>query len=77
MVIFRKSVRWLLLGVSGLLVLSGFGITHYQVVSQLTLGLLNKAQAFQLHNFLAVPFVVLLVLHVVLASKFFGLNNSK
>lgn len=69
MIILRKIVRWLLFLVSGLLILSGYGITQSQTVSKLTLGFLDKAQAFQLHIFLAVPFIILLLLHIVLSSK--------
>lgn len=68
---FRKIVRWLLLLVSGLLILSGYGIVKYQIVTQLTLGYLDKAEAFRLHGQLSIPFIILLLLHVLLSSRFF------
>ena len=70
MINFRRFVRRMLFLVSGLVILSGYGITHYQVVEKLTLGYLDKAGSFQLHGFLAEPFIFLLLLHIALTSKF-------
>lgn len=76
MLTLKKIVRWLLLLVSALLILSGFGVTYYQAVGPLTLGILDKATSFQLHNWLVWPFVVLLVMHVALAANFFRKNKE-
>lgn len=46
--------------------LSGFGITKFGIVESLTFGLLTKKLAFEMHEYLWIPFVVLLVLHVFL-----------
>ena len=77
MITLRKIVRWLLFLVSGLLILSGFGITQYQTVNKLTLGFLDKAQFFQMHIFLAIPFLILLLLHIALSSKIFRRGVAK
>ncbi len=76
--IFRKIVRWLLFLVSGLLILSGYGIVKYRIVTELTLGYLDKAQSFRLHEQLALPFIILLLLHVLLPAKLFrGQDKSQ
>lgn len=62
----KRAIAWTLMAVSVLFLLSGFGITQYQIVTALTFGLLGKAVAFQLHEWLWIPFVVLLVVHVYL-----------
>jgi len=60
----RQVVRWLLLAVIVLYLLTGFGITEYRVVEHVTLGLLTKNLAFNIHNNLLIPFIVLLGLHI-------------
>jgi hypothetical protein len=59
-------VHLLLLIVIILVVLTGFGITNYQIVEPLTLGALPKLTAFQLHTALIIPFLLLLGAHFVL-----------
>jgi hypothetical protein len=61
----RAAVAWLLLAVTVVYLLSGFGITSQDIVGPLTGGLLGKALAFRLHDVLWLPFIALLVLHVV------------
>ncbi len=63
----RSVVRWLLLAVVLAFLLTGFGITHYQVVGTLTFGLLDKALSFRIHEQLWIPLAVLLVLHICLS----------
>ena len=65
--VFKKAIHWLLLVVTAVYVLTGFGITEYRIVEPLTLGLLSKALSFRVHLNLEIPFVILLLLHV-----FFG-----
>ncbi len=62
----RKILHWLLLAVTILVIMSGFGITRYQIVEKLTFGILNKATSLSLHSKLAVPFIVLLFLHLMI-----------
>jgi hypothetical protein len=61
----RLWIAWLLLAVTVVYLVSGFGITNQEIVTPLTLGLLGKALAFRLHDALWIPFIALLVLHVV------------
>jgi hypothetical protein len=60
----RKIVHWSLVVLTAAYLVTGFGITHYQLVEKLTLGLLTKNLAFQLHLALTWPFIALLALHV-------------
>jgi dolichol kinase len=62
--LIRKTVQWLLLAVTGLFLITGFGITEIRVVETVTLGWLTKSWALKLHDNLWIPFVILLVLHV-------------
>jgi len=62
----RAWVAWILLGVTILYLLSGFGITNPGIVGPLTAGIMGKALAFRIHNLLWIPFIALLALHVML-----------
>ena len=59
----RRTVRWLLLVAILMYVVSGFGITESRTVESLTSGLLTKPAAFEIHNSLLIPFLVLLIVH--------------
>jgi thiosulfate reductase cytochrome b subunit len=63
----RRAVGWLLLLFALLLVITGLGITDWQIVGAVTFGLLGKALSFQLHSLLWIPFLVLLVIHILLS----------
>ncbi|MBT4512535.1 MAG: hypothetical protein HOC20_10055 [Chloroflexi bacterium] len=60
----KRLVRWGLLIVTFLYVITGFGITEYQTVESLTFGVLDKVQSFKIHTSLEIPFISLLVLHI-------------
>ena len=62
--VIKRIIRWLLLVVILLYLVTGFGITEFRTVQALTLGLLSKPLAFEIHNNLLIPFVVLLGLHL-------------
>ena len=62
----RKILHWLLLVVTVLVIASGFGITRYEIVGKLTFGFLDKASSLSLHSKLAVPFVILLLAHLMI-----------
>lgn len=68
----KSTVRWLLLVVTVLFLITGFGISQFRVVETITLGWLTKSWALRLHDNLWIPFVVLLVLHVCLPFVFKG-----
>ncbi len=64
-----RVVHWALLVFAVLTVVSGLGITEYRTVTELTFGLLNKATANRLHLWTWIPFLVLLVAHVLLTAR--------
>jgi len=61
----KAIVRWSLLALIVLYFITGLGITEYRTVEALTFGLLTKTLSFKAHNVLWIPFVILLILHVV------------
>ncbi|MFA5411812.1 MAG: cytochrome b/b6 domain-containing protein [Candidatus Micrarchaeia archaeon] len=63
----QKAVHILITLCILLYLLTGFGITNYQIVQPLTLGLLPKALSQQIHMSLALPFIILLILHIYFA----------
>jgi hypothetical protein len=64
----RLWLRWLLAAGSAILVITGLGITEYQIMESATFGWLGKALAHRLHTspWLWLTFLILLVLHIVL-----------
>jgi hypothetical protein len=45
-------------------IITGFGITNYQSVGSLTGGIFSKPTSFLLHSNLIIPFIILLILHM-------------
>jgi hypothetical protein len=66
---YRRIIGWLLLVLSILLVVTGLGITEWRTVEAVTLGLLPKSLAFQLHTLLWIPFLIVLAGHLVLSCR--------
>jgi thiosulfate reductase cytochrome b subunit len=64
--LIKKIIPWLLLAVLALYVITGLGITQFRTIETLTFGLLSKNLSFRIHNDLLVPFLILLVVHIVL-----------
>ncbi|MBN1860882.1 MAG: hypothetical protein JW840_05415 [Candidatus Thermoplasmatota archaeon] len=46
-------------------IVTGYGMTNYQLLEALTGGTVSKLISFQIHSNLILPFIVLLVLHIV------------
>ncbi len=67
--LFIRLVGWLLFGISVLLVLTGLGITRYEIITPLTLGILDKAVSYKLHVLLWGPFLILLILHIIVYMR--------
>ena len=59
-------VHWLLLIFIVIYIITGLGILYYQIIGTLTLGLLTKALSYQIHLYLLIPFLVLLILHIII-----------
>jgi cytochrome b subunit of formate dehydrogenase len=65
----RRSIGWLLLVLSILLVITGLGITEWRTVEAASFGLLPKSLAFQLHSLLWIPFLLALAAHLLLSCR--------
>ncbi|MBM3133477.1 MAG: hypothetical protein FJZ95_10685 [Chloroflexi bacterium] len=63
----RRVIRWALLIVTLVYLVTGFGITEFRTVESLTFGHLDKVRAFRIHTHLEIPFITLLALHVLLS----------
>jgi cytochrome b subunit of formate dehydrogenase len=63
--LFERIIQWALLIVTFLYVLSGFGITEFRIIESATFGLLSKNLSFAIHDNLLIPFIILLVVHII------------
>jgi hypothetical protein len=66
----RRAGRWCGWGaliLVLLMLLTGYGITHFRFVDPLTIGLLNKALSQRWHEVLGIPLILVLILHVGIA----------
>ena len=73
----KRVIRWSLITAIVLYVVSGFGITEFRVVETMTFGLLTKPLAFKLHDYIVIPFAILLALHILLALTFRGRVHTR
>jgi thiosulfate reductase cytochrome b subunit len=74
--IVKKVIPWLLLAVLALYIITGFGITQFRMVESITFGLLTKNLSFKIHNALTIPFLVLLVVHIILPYFLRKINRT-
>jgi cytochrome b subunit of formate dehydrogenase len=53
-------------------IITGFGISHYQIIESLTGDILSKLTSYQIHSNLIIPLIVLLTVHIAftLGKKF-------
>ena len=72
MINYRKVIAYAALVVIVLYVITGFGITKNETMLKLTFGILTKSVAFQIHNNLLIPLILLLVAHLALAENWFN-----
>lgn len=45
-------------------IVTGFGISNYQIIESLTGGTLSKPISFQIHSNLIIPLIILLIFHI-------------
>ncbi|MFA5333908.1 MAG: hypothetical protein WC376_05445 [Candidatus Nanoarchaeia archaeon] len=69
MVSFRKIIHWTLLILTVVYLITGLGVTYYQIVTALSFGLLNKALCMKIHELLIYAFVPALFLHLYFKLK--------
>lgn len=65
----RKIIHWTLFVIIILYIISGLGILYSQIITAITFGILNKNLSFRIHNYLLIPFLIFLVLHIILTIK--------
>ena len=66
--LLRKILNRSLLVLVILYIVTGFGVSQFRIVEQLTMGLLTKSLSFKIHFSLIIPFIIFLVLHVSFSS---------
>lgn len=67
--LISNIVHYLLLLFIIVYIISGLSITYYRIAEQLTLGWLSKPLAFKIHDYLLIPFLMLLALHLYLVIR--------
>ena len=67
MIKVKRTIAYLFLLVIILYVITGYGITKYQLVEGLTLGILDKATSFKIHHYLIYPLIILAISHIYFA----------
>ena len=67
--LLRKSVDYLLLVFTVIFIITGFGITEYKIIESITFSVLTKPVSHLIHSNIIIPFVILLILHILLSIK--------
>ena len=62
----KPFVHWLLLIFILIYIISGLGILYFKIIEPLTFGLLTKALSYKIHLYLLIPFLILLILHIII-----------
>lgn len=67
--LIKKIVYWSLFILIIVYLITGFGITQYNIVEALTFGLLSRNLSFIIHENLWIPFLILLALHMLFSLR--------
>jgi len=62
--IIKTLTHVLLFVVIIIFIITGFGISNYQIIESLTGSTLSKLTSFQIHSNLIIPLIILLILHI-------------
>jgi dolichol kinase len=62
----EKIIHWLLLALTIAYLITGLGVTQYRIIEPLTFGLFSKYLSLTMHDNLLIPFVAVLILHVLI-----------
>lgn len=73
----KKILRWTLAVLTLIIIISGLGINYYTTIEYLTLGVLSKNLAFQLHFWIFIPFLILFLIHILIKPILRLLGNEK
>jgi thiosulfate reductase cytochrome b subunit len=66
--VISKLIHWLLVAILLAYLITGLDIEYYQVMQVVTMGLLSKLLATKIHEALLIPFVLLIIAHIVMVS---------
>ena len=74
----RRWTAYLALITVALFIITGYGITQYQIVEKITFGLLTKSLSFKMHMWLIIPFIAFMLTHLYYSCNWFrGLKDGK
>lgn len=76
-IIINRIIHWSFTAFIIFYIMTGFGISHFQIITPITFGLLSKPIAFQLHSYLIFPFIILLILHILITLKWKSRRHKK
>jgi len=62
--IIKTLTHVLLTVVIIIFIITGFGISNYQIIESLTGSTLSKLTSFQIHSNLIIPLIILLIVHI-------------
>ena len=65
----KKIVHWTLLAIIFIYVISGLGILYNRIIEPITFGILTKNLAYEIHVSLIIPFIILLIAHIIFVLK--------
>ncbi|MCA1916416.1 hypothetical protein [Methanospirillum hungatei] len=60
----HKQVAYALMACTGIVIITGLGITEPGIITPLTFGLFDKFISFRIHTFLWGPFCILCIIHI-------------
>jgi cytochrome b subunit of formate dehydrogenase len=60
----KTLTHMLLILVIIIFIITGFGISNYQIIESFTGSALSKLTSFQIHSNLIIPLIILLILHI-------------
>jgi hypothetical protein len=75
----RRTTAYLALSTVVAYIITGYGITQYQIVGRLTFGLLDKTISFKMHSYLIYPLIIFLIIHLyfALSIRYLKKNEKK
>jgi hypothetical protein len=62
----KAITPWLLLLLTLGYIVSGLGIFYFRIMGAITFGLLTKALSAKIHDYLLIPFLIVLLTHIFL-----------
>jgi len=67
--ITNKIIAYLSLLVILLYLLTGYGMTKSETITKLTFGKLTRSLSHSIHEYLVIPLIILLLLHIILSCN--------